>query len=193
MPNAVPISSNENVPTTIIMSPTIYGIGSGMFNRLTIQYPLQMKAALQGGRAEYVGDGLGVWDFVQVLDLAELYEIVLLDWVEGRRNVPVGERGIMFSGTGSFAWKEVADRIGRAGLRLGKLKDANPKRISLQEAALKWVGGDEQLCELGFTSNSKTTANVGKELGWKPKKTREDWERSFQDELAEVSKKEIIT
>jgi hypothetical protein len=32
----VETGKKEGVPTTIIMSPTIYGIGSGKFNRLTI-------------------------------------------------------------------------------------------------------------------------------------------------------------
>jgi len=177
-----------NVPTTNIMSPTIYGLGSGMFNRLTIQYPRQMKAALNSGRAEYVGDGKGVWDFVHVLDLAALYEIVLLDWVEGRRRVPVGEQGFMFSGTGTFTWKDVAEGIAKAGVALEALKDAETKSMSLEEAAKKWVGGDEQLCELGFASNSRTTADVGRELGWMPKGTKEDWERSFRDEFEEVVK-----
>lgn len=101
----------EAVPTTIIMSPTIYGLGSGKFNRLTIQYPLQMKAALDEGYAGYVGERKGVWDFVHVLDLAHLYELVLLDWVEGRKCIPVGATSIMFSGTGTFMWKEVAEEL----------------------------------------------------------------------------------
>ncbi|KAF2092780.1 NAD(P)-binding protein [Rhizodiscina lignyota] len=174
----VETGKKEGVPTTIIMSPAIYGL-----------VPHPMKSALKEGKAEYVGDGKGVWDFVHVLDLAPLYEIVLLDWVEGRRRVPAGERAILFSGTGSFAWKDVAERISKAGVELGNLKDAETRSVSLAEAARKWVGGDEQLCEPGFASNSRTKAEIGKELGWKPTKTREDWEGSFLDEFREVVKK----
>lgn len=186
----VETGKKADVPTTIIMSPAIYGLGSGKFNRLTIQYPAQMKGALEEGRAEYVGDGKGVWDFVHILDLAQLYEIVLLDWVEGRRKAPVGEEGIMFSGTGTFTWKEVAERIAKAGLEMGKLRDAETRSVSLEEAARKWVGGDEQLCELGYASNARTRADVGGELGWRPKRTKEDWEKSFKDEFEDVLKKQ---
>lgn len=178
----------EGIPTTIIMSPTIYGIGSGNFNRLTIQYPLQMKAAIASGRAEYVGDGKGVWDFVHIHDLAQLYEIVLLDRVQGQRAIAVGEKGFIFSGTGVFAWKDVAQWIAKAGVELGKLTDAETKSISLEEAAEKWVRGDKQLCELAFASNARSRAEIGKELGWKPTKTRADWERSFFEELEELLK-----
>lgn len=185
----VETGKKEGVPTTIIMSPTIYGVGSGKFNRLTIQYPLQIKAALAGGKPEYVGDGAGVWDYVHIQDLVQLYELVLLDWVEGRKAIPTGEKGIIFSATGSFAWKEVAERIAKAGVELGQFSNTETKSISLEEAAKKWVGGDEQLCELGFASNSRTKAEVGKELCWAPKKTRADWEQSFKEEFEELLKK----
>jgi hypothetical protein len=39
---------------------------------------------------------------------------------------------------------------------MGKLRGAETKSMSLGEAAGKWVGGNEQLCELGFASNSRT-------------------------------------
>ncbi|PON28840.1 hypothetical protein TGAM01_v201948 [Trichoderma gamsii] len=184
----VETGKEEGVPTTIIMSPTIYGVGSGKFNRITIQYPLQMKSAIASGRAEYVGDGRGVWDFVHILDLAQLYEIVLLDRIKGRRAVPVGEKGYIFSGTGTFAWKDVAQWIAKAGVQLGRLNDTETKSISLEEAADKWVRGDKQLCELGFASNARSRAEIGKELGWKPTKTKADWERSFFEEFEEILK-----
>lgn len=185
----VETGEEKGVPTTIIMCPTIYGLGTGKFNRLTIQYPPQMKTALKEGSAEYVGDGKGVWDFVHILDLAGLYEIVLLDWVEERRKVPVGESGFVFSATGMFTWKEVAEGIAKAGVEMGKLKTAATRSVSLEEAAKKWVDGNEQLCELGFASNARTSAVIGRELGWQPKRTKEDWERSFRIEFEEVAKK----
>lgn len=184
----VETGKTEDVPTTIIMSPAIYGVGSGKFNRITIQYPLQMKAAIASGRAEYVGDGKGVWDFVHIADLVQLYEIVLLDRIQGQRTVPVGEEGIIFSGTGTFAWKDVAQGIAKAGVELRQLADTETKSISLEEAAGKWVHGDTQLCELGFASNARSRAEIGIELGWKPTKTRADWEQSFFEEFEEVLK-----
>lgn len=144
-----------------------------------------MRGALASGVAEYVGSGEGVWDFVHILDLASLYEIILLDWVEGKKRVPVGEQGFVFSGTGRFSWKEVAEKIARVGKEAGRLEEGT-RSVSLKEAAGKWVGGDEQLCELGFASNSRTIAERGRELGWVPVRTKVDWERSFGEEFSEV-------
>jgi hypothetical protein len=42
---------------------------------------------------------------------------------------------------------------------------------------------------LGFASNSRTKAEVGKELGWAPEKTRANWEQSFYVEFEELLKK----
>lgn len=179
----------EHVPTTIVMSPTIYGIGSGHFNRLTIQYPAQMRAALKQGKALYIGDGAGQWDYVHVQDLATLYELILVDYVSGRRAMPVGEKGIIFSETGNFRWKEVAEGIARAGKELGALNETEVKSVGLYEAAQAWTGGNTQVAELGFASNSRTKAEVAYEvLNWKPTRTKQDWERSFQEEFAEVLK-----
>lgn len=44
------------------MSPLIYGIGTGMFNKKSIQVPMYTKAALENGHAVVVGSGNGVWD-----------------------------------------------------------------------------------------------------------------------------------
>ncbi|KAK5634724.1 hypothetical protein RRF57_010437 [Xylaria bambusicola] len=178
----------QGVPTTIIMSPTIYGMGTGKFNRFSIQYPLLMKQAVRSGQAEYVGDGEGVWNFVHIVDLVMLYELVLLDWIEKRRITPVGENGIIFSATSTCKWKEAADRIGKVGADLGKLRSPEARSISLEEATRKWTGGDEQLCELGFASNSRTSADVAKDLGWRPAKTENDWEESFREEFQALFK-----
>lgn len=177
---------SKGVLTTIIMSPTIYGVGSGKFNRLSIQYPIQMRAAIKDGHAGYIGNGAGQWDYVHVQDLAELYEHVLYDFVTGAGKAPSGEKGILFSETGYFTWKEVGENIQKAAIELGALSGGEAKSFSLKEGADKWLGGNEQIAELGFASNSRTKAEIGKELGWKPKKTKKDWEQAFRDEMKEV-------
>lgn len=195
----VETGKKESVPTTIIMSPTIYGLGLGKFNRLTIQYPSQIRGALRSGIAEYVGDGIGMWDMVHISDLTSLYEVVLRDRLQGRKRVPVGENGILFSGTGFFSWKAVAEGIAKAGFELGRLKDSNTRSVSLSEASKNWIEADERLggiavtmgvsellCELGSASNARTEADVGRDLGWVPEKTEEDWQRSFRAEFEEV-------
>ncbi|KAK5946562.1 hypothetical protein PMZ80_000705 [Knufia obscura] len=175
-----------SVPTTTIMSPIIYGLGTGHYNRLSIPYIIQMRSAIRDGYACYVGDGSGQHDYVHVLDLAVVYELVLADFVSGRRKLPTGRDGIIFSESGNCTWREVAGHIARAGSELG-VCDAEPRSVSLQEAASKWVGGDTQLVEVGFVGNHRTRGEVARDvLGWRAGRGREDWEGSFRVEMGEV-------
>ncbi|TKA64309.1 hypothetical protein B0A49_07093 [Cryomyces minteri] len=47
----------SGVKTYVIMSPTSYGLGSGIYNQLSIQIPILIRAALKAGRAEVIGEG----------------------------------------------------------------------------------------------------------------------------------------
>ena len=175
------------VPAIVMMPPTIYGLGSGSFNHLTIQYPMQMRAAMKDGYASYIADGAGEMGCVHVEDLAALYELVLLDFVSGARKALTGERGIVFSASGGYIWREVAERIGAVGKELGILESAQARSCGLQEAADKWAGGDAGMTEVGLAGNSRTKADIAvKVLGWTPRRGRDDWEMNFREEFEEV-------
>ncbi|KAK0302338.1 hypothetical protein LTR82_017908, partial [Friedmanniomyces endolithicus] len=89
----------RDVRTLVIMSPTIYGIGTGDFNRSSHQVPAYVKATIANGHAVVVGDGEGTWDHTHVEDLAELYFLCLLNILEkDGKDLPFGREGIIFSG-----------------------------------------------------------------------------------------------
>lgn len=79
------------------------------------------------GVVEYAGHGPGVWNYLHLLDLGELYEFVLLHWVKGKRSAWIGEMGTIFSGTGRVTWKEVVGRFAKAGFELERLKAADTR------------------------------------------------------------------
>ncbi len=57
------------VKVLVIMSPTIYGKGTGVFNRSSIQVPSYVRTTLGNGQGVIVGEGKGIWDNVHVDDL----------------------------------------------------------------------------------------------------------------------------
>lgn len=132
------------------MSPTIYGIGSGKFNKLSIQIPMLIRLSLKSGQAIVIGDGRGIWNYVHIDDLAELYAI-LLRKILNEENVPSGEQ-IMFSESGSFSWKDASQGIADALCKLGVTKTADVKQISLEDAARQFFGGNALVAEVGFSS-----------------------------------------
>lgn len=177
----------RGVKTHIIMSPTIYGLGTGGFNRTSIQEPTMIRASLKAGYVAVIGSGAGVWDYVHVVDLVDLYEL-LLDAILSGKAIPSGERGIYFSENGRFSWAQMSQSIADA---LHKADPAFPKEVksvSLEEAAKLWGGGNVFVTELAFASNSRTKAVLGRELGWTPKFGASDFSGHLEVEVAEVLK-----
>jgi len=173
------------IKTLVIMSPTIYGVGTGEFNKSSIQVPGYVKATISNGQAIVVGEGKGVWDNVHVEDLAELYTLCLLIILEkDGKDLPWGKEGIIFSENGRHTWKELAQGVADAAYVEGKIKTKDVKSVSLEEGAKLLTGGDQLLVELGLSSNSRTKGTVAREqLGWKPTRGPENWKAGFTEEV----------
>jgi nucleoside-diphosphate-sugar epimerase len=139
------------VATTIIMSPTIYGIGSGAFNKISIQVPTMMRSAIKSGQAIMIGKGKGIWDYVHIADLARLYELLVLKVIAGEQ-IPTGESGILFSSTGRYSWRELAENVASALFTVGVIKTDVVRSVDLEEAAKQYKSPDLLRAELGFSS-----------------------------------------
>ena len=178
------------VKTIVIMSPTIYGIGTGAFNKSSIQVPAYAGVTLKTGNGVVVGEGKGIWDNVHVEDLAELYEIVLLNILEkGGADLPFGKKGIIFSGSARHTWRELAEGVAEAAYKAGKIKSPEVKSVTLDEGVNLFPHGSAMRVELGLSSNSRTQSTVGKKLGWKPTRGAEAWKEGFAEEVKAAAEK----
>ncbi|KAK3350209.1 hypothetical protein B0T25DRAFT_611385 [Lasiosphaeria hispida] len=139
------------VKTYVIISPTVYGVGLGSFNKRSIQVPLLIKAALATGTAPYIGDGNQEWDHVHIDDLSSMYEIVVAKILAGD-DIPSGEQGIYFTTAGRHTWRALSEAIGQTGNKLGALETATATSVTLEDFAQAWSGGSTQFAELGFAS-----------------------------------------
>ncbi|RFN49801.1 nad dependent epimerase dehydratase family protein [Fusarium flagelliforme] len=169
------------VETYIICSPLIYGRGTGLFNKSSIQIPVMIRAALARGQAIYAGDGLGVWDHTHIEDIANLYTLIANKILDGEK-IPSGKEGFYFANHGKQSWLDIANGIARVGYQRGKLV-AEPKSVSLAEASLAWFGGDEDLTEPAICSHSQTRGDKSRELGWQPLKDDSRWEQTIVEEF----------
>ncbi|KAI1765483.1 NAD dependent epimerase/dehydratase family protein [Hypoxylon sp. FL1150] len=177
------------VKTLAIMSPAIFGLGTGLFNKTSVQIPAYIRSVLRHGRAVVIGDGDGVWDVVHVQDLAELYLVVVRRILEGGgEGVPTGKEGIIFSGNGRHTWNEVAQGAADACFAEGKIASPELQSLTLAEGSkvLAFSFGDfdtEEITERAFASNSRTVSTVGRKLGWKPSRGDEAWMAGIHDDL----------
>lgn len=147
----VKTGERTGVKTYIMMPPTIYGRGTGFFNQGSMQIPSVIRAAVKSGVPAYVGDGTARLGHVHVTDLALLYELVFGKVLAGEE-IPSGRRGIYFSNTGSHNWRDIAGHVGRAGVALGALKAAEPRSVSLDEVAAKWLKAPPQVAEMNYAA-----------------------------------------
>lgn len=107
--------------------------------------------------------------------------------------MPSGKQGIIFSGNGRHTWLEISQGVANACYEEGKLPDAKVEKLGLTEMAQlvnkSGASFDETTVELALCSNSRTIANVGKTLGWKPTRGVEAWNQGFRDDVKEVLRK----
>ncbi|KFX88056.1 hypothetical protein V490_07867 [Pseudogymnoascus sp. VKM F-3557] len=176
---AIDTDLDINVPTYLIKFPTMYSKGSGKFNRNSIQLPILIRTAIKKGQAVVLGDGVGVWDTVHIADLAPLYKLLLAKVLAGEK-IPSGKEEIYFLETGDYSGKQLAQGLADELYKQGLIKTNEVKSISLQEGADLWSGGNKQYAELGFASNSRSRAELSRQLGWAPKRTKGDFVASFK-------------
>ncbi|KAH8427132.1 uncharacterized protein LDX57_004849 [Aspergillus melleus] len=183
------------VKTLVIMSPIVYGIGTGLFNRVSV-HTQYMKAILKIGHAVVFGAGSGVYDHVHIEDLADLYRLVVQEILQrGGEALPTGKKGILFSATGRHSWLEYSQLIAEAGYECGLLSEKEVTVLDTLEEVVtiliphlevtSKVFDAEQLISAAehFCSSAKTVAKVGRRIGWTPVRGAEAWKQSFRDDL----------
>ncbi|KAE8147055.1 NAD dependent epimerase/dehydratase family protein [Aspergillus avenaceus] len=169
------------VTTHIVMAPTIYGQGTGPFNRYSIQLPAVIADAVASGTVSVVEKGDTVWSHVHIRDLAALY-VTLLEKICNNVTVPSGRRGIYVCETGEHSHREFSERLARAAHELGALPTADVMEINLKQAGDKLALGSFSRAELSFAANARTKAVIGRKLGWTPLHG-EEWESTFRIEV----------
>jgi len=192
-----------NVKTYILMSCSTYGIGTNPLHQLG-HVPVLVRLSLETGQVAIVGDGKATWSHVHIADVGRLYEFILAKILDGA-DIPNGMKGIYFVEAGHHSWLELSQRIAEAGVALGALKTTALQTLSLEEATKKLGFGSALIAEIGWASkyvciinnvedavlgcslirgfdSCRTKGDLARELGWKPQKTRADFEAHFADD-----------
>ncbi|RYN16626.1 hypothetical protein AA0112_g12431 [Alternaria arborescens] len=174
----------SGVKTVVLMSPLIYGVGTGLWNKRSLQVPRLVRAAITEGQAIVVGDGKGVWDNVHIEDLARLYELTLINILsQDGASLPTGKQGVVFSAHRRHTWIDLSQAVADAVCKAGLIDSNIVRTVSLAEEANLFTGGVEQVAELGFASTCRTRSEVAKRLDSHPCAGIEAWERGFVEEV----------
>ncbi|KAK6086925.1 NAD dependent epimerase dehydratase family protein [Seiridium cupressi] len=172
------------VSTYIVMAPTLFGLGTGPFNRYSIPIGAMLGPTLKQGHVAVLGEGKTVWSHIHIKDVAALF-MVLLKNIELENDVPKGRKGIYFSATGEHTHLEFSERMAQACYELKLLPSASVKQVDLEEAANNWVNGIQNMAELAYGANARTRSVLGPKLGWKPQH-EDKWEGTFVAEVEAI-------
>ena len=171
--------ANPLLKSVIVLPSTIYGIGTGLFNRTSIQIPTLIRAALKRKKAETIGPGEATWDSVHIIDLVDAY-MILLDQLlaaygpdakpDAKPNsyLTTGRQGYYLVENGRHSWRQLADKIGKILYEKGIAASPNVTSFPENEVESALLGPLSWLI-LGSQSNSKGSRL--RELGWKPQRS----------------------
>ncbi|GAA6034516.1 hypothetical protein JCM8097_005370 [Rhodosporidiobolus ruineniae] len=143
-------SGKLNAKVSIILPPNIYGIGTGPFNRVSIQTPRWIRQSVKDKHVTMWG-GDRRWNHVHIKNLATAY-LTLLAHLESSSTAPlyvVAEHGTHF-------WRQIGERV-----------DAELKKRGLipADAEVPEVEDANNDTETGTQSHAKS--EILHELGWK--------------------------
>ncbi|CAI0648521.1 unnamed protein product [Colletotrichum noveboracense] len=180
-----------NVNAVSIQAPIIFGTGTGLFQQAGLMIPLTMAFVLEQGYAFSCGDGTGVFDWVHIADLADLYVLCVLNIIQtGGEHIPTGKRGIIFPAVGRALATDVARKCLDLAFAKGNLpKEGTPqaketRQLDLEDAAAKLAAGNIAVTEKTYAGHRKMKGTIARrKLGWKPIHLDDTWEMDFDTEL----------
>jgi hypothetical protein len=171
----------DTVKATIVCPPLIYGKGRGPISGRGRQVYVLADFILLEKYCPRIGRGLGRMNNVHIVDLSQVYELLLeaaLDPVKKDDKKIWGAETYFFTENGEHEWATLARQIGEEAQKLGFIAGPPPefREYSMEEAE-KYAGFEA--ASWGMNSRCKAV-RARKVLGWKP------WERSLVDEIPTI-------
>ncbi|CAF1484169.1 unnamed protein product [Didymodactylos carnosus] len=174
--SAVGADPSNYITTAIIMPPTIYGIGAGPFNKLSIQIPEVIRFGIQHRKIYIPFEGENIWSSIHIKDLGRAY-IHLLDKLIENKEYPAlgmkGYDGYYFAENGEFQWRQIFEKVAQLLHKKGLVDDENVQSITFEQQVETLFNGicnglPGQAVYLLWGSNSRSKAERLRMLGWKP-------------------------
>ncbi len=177
-------ANNEGYEAIIVAPPTIYGVGTGPVNQRSIQIPVVTKAFLKAGKGGTIGKGLNIWDGIHIDDLANFYILLLEKALEGKAST--GKDGWYFCETEVYVWKDIYVKIAEELYKHKAISSPDVPQFTVEEVEslfgnFGWTG---------ISSNSRSTANRARQLGWKADPRNPSILETIEEEVKFILEKE---
>lgn len=155
----------------IILPPTIYGLGSGPFNRLSIDVPAWIRESLKEGEVKQYGESHYIWNDIHVKNLATAY-LKLVDTLGSAQKQP--QQLYYFAETNTHNWHELGERLHSLLVSRDLIKADKPVKANKKSG-------------YGMNTYSRSKAVQLPDLGWKGEvETKQSIFEALEDELDAV-------
>ncbi|KAM0749952.1 NAD(P)-binding protein [Meredithblackwellia eburnea MCA 4105] len=154
------------ISSYIIISPTVYGKGTGVDNKLSLQIPAYVRYAKREGQAAYIGKGENIWGNVHVQDLSSLYLLIMNHALVSPNSTHAsttshGWSNLIYAGTGQHSWGPVIKTLGNLLYARGDVKQPGAVEITDDKGDMYMFGGNSFLAKskkaeaFGFVQKEK--------------------------------------
>lgn len=186
-------SCNPKVKTAIVCPSAIFGRSNGFDNIISIQVPFLAKLSVKRGRAFTVYDGNYIWSHVHIADLGDLYQLLVEKFLNGE-SIPEGREGYYFGSLFTHNegpatekpteiehfWADVSSAVAEKLAAKKLIKSADVDHLDAEEVA--GIYDKEPFAPFYWGTNSRSRADNGAKIGWKPTHTSE---KEFWDSIGE--------
>ncbi|KAK4904840.1 hypothetical protein LTR49_025770 [Elasticomyces elasticus] len=165
----------QGVKSYIFIPCIVYGKGTGFGNQISIQTTAIIRAAKATHQVCKVDDIDGTWPVSSLHDTVTLYAEILRNILIGK-DIGYGKSGYYMAASGSLAWADIYEAIGKALAKHDVVDSAEVRSVSdeMLEKAAKALGVPKDFVPVLMGGMCRLQADRGRKIDWTPKHAAED-------------------
>ncbi|KAF4612842.1 hypothetical protein G7Y89_g15531 [Cudoniella acicularis] len=174
----------RGVTSFIVIPPTVYGKGTGEWNKLSVVLPVCVQASISNKVVYKFPENIKV-SGVHISDLTALYGSII-EKILQKETIPSGPEGYYFALAHDLIWWEVLDHLAAALKARNLVVDSKTQIWPSDEAAAKSLGVPVQFVQLLWNSGENIISENTRRLGWKPAWSKDRFLQNIDDEIEAV-------
>ncbi|PYI03964.1 hypothetical protein BO78DRAFT_321520, partial [Aspergillus sclerotiicarbonarius CBS 121057] len=171
------------VTSLIVAPPTLYGRGSGTWNKLSPQIPGLVRASITHQKAHKFAQNREVV-LTHISDLTGFYAR-LVEAILREEIIPVGEEGYYFIVSNSISWWDIVDRLAVALHARGMVAEPIATVWPSDEMAADALGVPVKFAHSMWNSGPKVICDNKDKVGWQPMWDNGRFLASLDDEITD--------
>ncbi|KAL2813003.1 hypothetical protein BJX63DRAFT_432291 [Aspergillus granulosus] len=167
-----------------VVPPLVYGKGSGTGNRISVQIPTVIRAAIANKQVYHFSEN-SEWPAVHISDLVDYYTRLIQGIIE-QRSIPSGKCGYYLVSAHRLNWHDLLSTLAKELFTRNLVSNASVTVWPSEEIKTKSLGLPSPYSDIGWNSNAYVLSKRDKELGWQPKWDNQRFLREIGEEVETV-------